>query len=385
MPIPFLKALSDDLERKNRLMHEFLSDRRSSYTRKPRTSKKPSSRISKPKETSISDEEVKRFLSKARAVNTQKQYESIVRGYKDFMAMQDPSTTCFPLDPDMLVRYAAYLTKNNKGKETIMKYIRVLRTVDKSCKSTRRWSVADEEILRLAREAVRRIKGGSPPKQALTLTSEQLKKIAFLTPSSGDRSSSTAVLLGVAACLRPGELYALKKEDVKYSSKERTLVLTIREGKTDVERLGQDVIVGCVCKAGPSGDQICPVHRVKELLFRDNGERLFPKSEKQLDKDIRELLHLVTGDESRATAHALRRSAAHLMAANGLSAQEIADHGRWKTTTTVLNTYLRQSSSYNQRAAQYSYKMLDLKPPVEDEDETVKMRLLIAPLKSFQD
>ncbi|KAF4684832.1 hypothetical protein FOZ60_007278 [Perkinsus olseni] len=188
------------------------------------------------------------------------------------------------------------------------------------------------------------------------------------TPHSGRKNSSTAVLLGVAACLRPGELADLREEDIKYDPKTRALYVNVREGKTDVEKQGEIVVVGCCCgPQQPESSHLCPVHRTLRLLqegvgMRDhtNTRSIFGCSRGELDADIKNILRVVTGSSARATSHALRRSGVQLLAEQGVSAQEIADHGRWRSTSTVLNTYLRQSSSYEQKAQTYPAKMLGL-------------------------
>ncbi|KAF4748495.1 hypothetical protein FOZ63_007484, partial [Perkinsus olseni] len=267
-----------------------------------------------------------------------------------------------------LARYAAYLTSKGRARETVLKYIRVLRVQGRSHEETRRWTVAEEELMRLTREAVRRTCGNSPPTQALTLTDEQLRNAASITPHSGRKNSSTAVLLGVAACLRPGELADLREEDIRYDPKTRALYVNVREGKTDVEKQGEIVVVGCCCgPQQPESSHLCPVHRTLRLLQEGVGMRdhtstrsIFGCSRGELDADIKNILRVVTGSSARATSHALRRSGAQLLAEQGVSAQEIADHGRWRSTSTVLNTYLRQSSSYEHKAQTYPAKMLGL-------------------------
>ncbi|KAF4650502.1 hypothetical protein FOL47_001105 [Perkinsus chesapeaki] len=313
----------------------------------------------------ISDQEVETFIHGARAVNTHKQYNSITKGYRDFVATQDPSADCFPIIPSMLVRYAIYLTRKKRAKETILKYIRVLRMVDKSSAGARKWSVSEEELMRLTREAVRRKSPSSRPKQALTLTDQQLRNAALVTPPSGRKSGSTAVLLGVAACLRPGELADLERRDITDDRSNNVLWVNVREGKTDIERWGESVLVACCCTENGKTEVFCPFHRTIELLDEVDVCRklqttsIFGCTKEELNKDIKDVLRIVTGSSHRATAHALRKSAAHLMAERGMSPQEIADHGRWKSTTTVLNTYLRQSSSYEDKAKGYASKIFN--------------------------
>ncbi|KAF4742334.1 hypothetical protein FOZ63_030117 [Perkinsus olseni] len=358
--------LREEKGRKDRICHEYLRSRKYSVKSALNKAGEPTrARAGQSAKSSerirISNDEVVAFLEKARATSTQTQYRSVARGYSNFVATQDPSAAPFPIDAEMLIRYVAYLTKIGRASSTIFKYIRVLRVQDRACKGARPWSTSEEELMRLAREAVRRICGTSPPTQALTLTDGELRNAALVTPRSGRKEASTAVLLGVAACLRPGELHALNRKDIVYDAAERALWVTVREGKTDIERVGETVLVSCCCENSIEGPTYyCPVHRTLKLLeVSDVGhnESIFGCSRSQLDEDIKEILRVTTGRNERATSHALRRSAAHLMAARGVSPQQIADHGRWRSTTTVINTYLRQSSSYKEDAQEYSMMM----------------------------
>ncbi|EER03838.1 hypothetical protein Pmar_PMAR017249, partial [Perkinsus marinus ATCC 50983] len=80
----------------------------------------------------------------------------------------------------MLVRYAAFLCEANSEKtrkgyagSTIKKYIGTLLIMNRLHPRARLMTVMEEEIIRLAKQAVDKIKGKAPPQRACTLTAEQ--------------------------------------------------------------------------------------------------------------------------------------------------------------------------------------------------------------------
>ena len=150
------------------------------------------------------------------------------------------------------------------------------------------------------------------------------------------------VILGFRAMLRPGELAALKMEDVRKTI-DGGLQVRIGVSKADQKAERRPILIT------PTGSKTCPVSLVEELveLRRSQGalggDRLFV-SEKGTHMSVPGISAVVArmareaGLNGKFSGHSLRIGGASAALEGGLSVDEIKTAGAWKSD--AVNLYL---------------------------------------------
>ncbi|KAF4650757.1 hypothetical protein FOL47_000878, partial [Perkinsus chesapeaki] len=293
------------------------------------------------------------LLTHSRATSTNASYESVRRGYERFLRNNTGNLAsqieAFPLDIWLLASYVAYLVdvrceraEKAYKTSTVLQYIRVLLTMSKMHPHARSFTVQENEILRMVRAAVVRVRGKTPTTRACTMTASQLRSISVVTPASGRRRSEVALLVGVAGLLRIREVSELRENDVTFYDGGKAMELRVRWSKTDPGRAGATVTIGCACSPATHrrgfSDVWCPVHRLLGCFDRGTNvaaggwNRVFAASYEQLSEDIKSLVTLATGLSQGCTTHSMRRTGVVLLHEAGFDDVQIAEYGRWADT-----------------------------------------------------
>ncbi|KAF4650700.1 hypothetical protein FOL47_000967 [Perkinsus chesapeaki] len=281
------------------------------------------------------------FLNNARAPSTQRKYRTVINGYKRYIHGQGGGQI-FPLDVQMVAKYANYLVECNLATTTIRDYVRILKILNKACPTAKPLTVYEEEVLRLTDQAVLHLLGLPEPLRAVTLTKEELVRLSYLSPPSGRRSSTAAYILGVAAMLRLQELADLQMRDVHLL--DDRLWIFIKKSKTDYSQRGRSVVVGCSCGSSVISN-VCPYHRVLQVVLEKGpgapSRPLFTAGYDGLSVDITHLLQAIVGKVPGTTSHSMRRTGVARLEEEGISSTQIAEYGRWASSATVDNIYKR--------------------------------------------
>ncbi|KAF4741222.1 hypothetical protein FOZ62_005894, partial [Perkinsus olseni] len=304
----------------------------------------------------VSSSDIDNHMQAARAASTMRSRDSTLKGYKE--VCDKHGFTHFPITADSMVCYIVSLTIKGLMWETVHNYTGKVK-VESRLHETAPLSNADQEKIRLALHAAKRLLRNRKKKRTVTLTVKQLRQLLQLVPPSGKVENVLAYLTGVMALLRLKEVVALRNEDLTFNESDRSLHIHIRQSKTDQSGTGETVVVGCVNGLESStscASPFCIYHRLwvkkqQEEESSSDTSKLFETSYTQLSKDIKFLVEAVmagseVGQEEvgRKTSHSMRRTGVFLMSQAGISLEAIAEYGRWSDTSTVANHYMRDHS-----------------------------------------
>ncbi|KAF4681279.1 hypothetical protein FOZ60_012347 [Perkinsus olseni] len=141
----------------------------------------------------VSSSDIDNDMQAARAASTMRSRDSTSKGYKE--VCDKHGFTHFPITADSM---------------------------------TAPLSNADQEKIRLALHAAKRLLRNRKKKRTVTLTVKQLRQLLQLVPPSGK------------------EVVALRNEDLTFNESDGSLHIHIRRSKTDQSGTGETVVVGCV-------------------------------------------------------------------------------------------------------------------------------------------
>ncbi|KAF4686464.1 hypothetical protein FOZ63_028009 [Perkinsus olseni] len=307
----------------------------------------------------------------ARAPSTNRKRGYTIRNYEDMCASS--GITAFPVSGQSLVTYVVGLTKKALKYETVTDYVGTVKLESRRLSDYTLTQMENERV-RLALQAAKRLLGNRSTKRTVTLDIDQVRLLAHLVPESGRSRSTVAYLVGTMGLLRLKEVVSLKFSDITLSAEGDYVAIKIRQSKTDQSGVGHTVYVGCVSYPNHRGcrEHACALHRMVQMLstLKDSQKRgsLFGATYSQLRKDINHLVttvftgRLEEGDEvGKKTSHSMRRTGVRLLADAMVRLEAIADYGRWKDVRTVQNNYMRDYSGRLGREKFYSSRMLTVR------------------------
>ncbi|KAF4728504.1 hypothetical protein FOZ63_006461 [Perkinsus olseni] len=316
----------------------------------------------------VSAGDIARHMALSRAPTTNRKRFYTIRKYEDMCLSS--GLTAFPVSGESLVAYVVGLTKKALMYETVTDYVGTVK-VESRRLSNYELSQMENERVRLALQAAKRLLGNRSKERTVTLDIRQVRLLAHLVPKSGRPRSTVAYLIGTMGLLRLKEVASLKFADISFSANGDYLALRIRQSKTDQSGVGHTVYVGCASYPydGDCHEHACALHRLLQMLSSlKDSERsgsLFGATYAQLRVDINYLVTTVfdgklgEGDEvGKKTSHSMRRTGVRLLAEANVRLEAIADYGRWKDVRTVQNNYMRDYSGRLGREKFYSSRML---------------------------
>ncbi len=244
------------------------------------------------------------------------------------------------------------------------------RTILRRVTSIRKWhelkgegDPTDNALVTKTMQGISRLHG-KPKCQALALTIKDLDKISeylLKQETMTAKRNRAIIMVGYFGALRRSEIAKLQWENVSFERE--GIVLTLLDSKTDNKGEGQK----CIIPFGNEGR--CPVQALLE--WRQAAKQWDGPVFRRLSKTGR-LLN--TGISGRAictvvqsvvkaiglenpagySAHSLRRGFATESARRGASMPAIQKHGRWKTTSTVVE-YVEAGRAFDDSAAKVLY------------------------------
>ncbi|EER16857.1 conserved hypothetical protein [Perkinsus marinus ATCC 50983] len=312
--------------------------------------------------------DVAEHMAMARAAATNRKRGYTIRNYEEMCASS--GFVAFPVSGESLVAYTVGLTKKALKYETVTDYVGTIK-LESRLLSDYELSQMENERVRLALQASKRLLSNRSTKRTVTLDIDQVGLLAHLVPESGRARSTVAYLVGTMGLMRLKEVVSLKFSDITLGADGDYVAIKIRHSKTDQSGDGATVYVGCVsfphhrrCE-----EHACALHRLVRMLatLKDSERegRLFGATYTQLRKDINSLVTAVfsgkvdEGDEvGRKTSHSMRRTGVRLLVDANVRLEAIADYGRWKDVRTVQNNYMRDFSGRLGREKIYSSRMM---------------------------
>jgi integrase len=215
-------------------------------------------------------------------------------------------------------------------------------------------------------------------KKSMVFTREQIDK--FLTTAQGEEWTvlKLALLFGLSGALRRSENSSLKFKDIKQY--EDHLLITVTYSKTDQAGNGRSFVV--VKNPDP---RLCALtlysHYMKQipkkvsqdskfwLQYRERWKKYTTQVRgktffSDLPKTIARFLNLESPE--RYTGHAIRRTAATLLADQGVDMISLKRFGQWKSDS-VCEGYIAESISNKKRLAELIANVEQENPPEDPE------------------
>ena len=246
----------------------------------------------------------------------------------------------FPVELTTLIEVAALLRKiNMKASE---QYLYELKAMN--AEFGFEWSNQLEAHFKMCKRALSRDRG--PEVRALELKPQEIPEETLMATTKSKAMARKIGLSFVWAAtwmLRAIEAQGVKVGHVKINHTERTVKLWIPKSKMDQRALGVARTLGCECKG--KCRTLCPYNLAVMCMAEHKDPKpktfLFPN----MDGEHVSQFNMVKGwsDHLRAgvSGHSARRSGAMMYARGGMSVQEIAYLGRWKSS--AIFRYVEQA------------------------------------------
>ena len=288
------------------------------------------------------DRESTRLITNALAESTKRKYEAIQQRFLNFC--KDLKEQPCPCSALTVLRFLAEEkeTRGAGGAPGTLAAIRNLHTMNGS-----KTEALDDPRIKLIRLGLAKDSGMKVERDPIS--SEDLRKICsgLSLEEGGPIMLKAAMCLGFFGLLRIGEITAGRKETnptLTLSSltwKECLLEVKLWKSKSDRTRKGVTVIVP------KTGSSICPFSAMKRYLRvrsqrESNALFLWPDGTPLTGWDLREELKagcLKAGIQGNINGHSLRIGGATALAKQGVSVEQIMQHGRWKSDS--FRRYIR--------------------------------------------
>ena len=246
----------------------------------------------------------------------------------------------FPVELTTLIEVAALLRKiNMKASE---QYLYELKAMN--AEFGFEWSNQLEAHFKMCKRALSRDRG--PEVRALELKPQEIPEETLMATTKSKTKARKIGLSFVWAAtwmLRAIEAQGVKVGHVKINHVEKTVKLWIPKSKMDQRALGVSRTLGCECK--DKCRTLCP-YNLAVICMADHKNPnpktfLFPNMEGEHVSQFNMVKswsdHLMVG----VSGHSARRSGAMMYARGGMSVQEIAYLGRWKSS--AIFRYVEQA------------------------------------------
>lgn len=296
------------------------------------------------------------FASASISKATRKAYEC---DWKDFWSFcRNHEFIELPADIDTICLYLTHLANAGSAISTIVRRCTSITAIHNA--SGHDSPVKNDRVSRVLKGIKNTI--GTPQKKSKALSWVDITKMANQCDSLiiGLRDAAI-LLLGWASALRRSELVALDIEDLEFS--ERGIILTVKRSKTD--QIGSGYKIGIPRSKGP----ICPVAATERWIARRSkkelkDEPLFVKigasgrgrwwwenngrlSDRMISFIVKHYAKLAGLQESKYSAHSLRRGLATAAGAAGVPERVISRHTRHHSIQ-VLRGYIEDGTIWTE-------------------------------------
>jgi integrase len=296
------------------------------------------------------------WLADNRNTRTARTYQTYSGQFRDFCAQNGLARE----QPESVVLFMKELVERGLAINTINK-VAIAAIADEYRLDDDAKNPVASRMVKAAKQVVRRL--AKPEQQKLPLTPEMVRRICELGVDSTDRTrvrDIAMVVLQMAGFVRESEIAGLGAEDVwidevvensaSGSTRAQAVFLFIEKSKTDVERRGHTVVVGCNCEPGRPAP-VCPLHWVErwnKLRDQKSGHYFHQKNGRKLAEQtpnaiLKRLLRAIGVDPKRYGSHSGRSGGTSAAAEQGIAVALLKRHGNWKSD--CVFRYIRPSSA----------------------------------------
>ena len=279
-------------------------------------------------------------LKISKAKNTIRAYKSDFNDFVLFCSKHGMKS--MPTDPKVVSLYLTYLSKKSKY-STLKRRLASINVMHryKGHYLDTKHPIIIENLLGIKRLI------GVHQKAKKPLLYNDLKKIIKVINASNESEfkklrDKSIILIGFAGGFRRSELVSIKRDDVEFVNE--GVKIFVKKSKSDQSGEG-------MTKAIPSFKYIefCPVNHLKNWMFENKGDLIFPISDKNVALIIKKHALKAGLDEKKYAGHSLRSGFATTTAEYGASERNIMAMTGHKSVD-MVRRYIKEADLFKNNA-----------------------------------
>lgn len=297
-------------------------------------------------------EQAKEYVSRSKAANTLRAYQSDWRDFEDWCIVQ--GAPALPASAEVVALYLTSLAGQGIKSSTIQRRVTAISQAHQAAGVD---NPTRNQVVRAVTAGIRRVHGTRQEGKAPALTEDIRAMVDTLPDNLLGLRDRALLLIGFAGAFRRSELVGLDVEQVEQTK--QGLVITLSRSKTDQEGQGRKVGI-------PYGSRLdtCPVRALQGwleasgittgALFRSVNRHGQLQERRLSDKAVALLIKRAAQaaglDSSKYAGHSLRSGLATSAAAAGVSERAIMAQTGHKSVN-MVRRYIREGSLFRENAA----------------------------------
>lgn len=304
-------------------------------------------------------EKIRELIDASTAPETRRVYSCQIRKFLAWCSSMNIESS-FPMSPETLAAYIAYLAENNMSCSTLEQTLAAINALHKANNFA---SPTDTLIIRKIVKGYKR-EHGAPPKKSDAATVDIIRYLLDSIPEDNSPKhirDRAIIALGFAGAFRRSELCALNLENLKWTfrNNQEILIIEVHKSKTDQEAHGMTKAI-----FPSTNEMISPTILLKRwlsiskiltgALFRRVLKGGKVTSERMTSQSVRLIIKsaaLEAGLSMNLSAHSLRSGFVTTAIRQGKSERSIMNQTGHKSVQ-VLREYFHREDAIEDNAAQ---------------------------------